>query len=96
MGLAGVDAACRELFGKRFVELAWDDQTAVLKAMEAGKVKGPAWQEQSASVFFDLVRDHAMQGFYGSPRHGGNRDYVSYRMLKLDYPQVVGRNRYRS
>jgi gluconate 2-dehydrogenase gamma chain len=34
-----------------------------------------------------------MQGFYGSPRHGGNRDYLSYRMLGIDYPQVIGRNR---
>jgi gluconate 2-dehydrogenase gamma chain len=35
-----------------------------------------------------------MQGFYGSPRHGGNRDYVSYKMMKLDYPHVIGQNRY--
>jgi len=34
-----------------------------------------------------------MQGFYGNPRHGGNRDYASYRMLGLDYPQLVGQDR---
>ena len=94
-GIAGVDAASREMRGKAFVEMGWDDQTALLKAMESGKVKGPAWQEQTAAAFFDLIRDHTMQGFYGSPRHGGNRDYVSYRMLKLDYPQVIGQNRYK-
>ena len=36
-----------------------------------------------------------MQGFYGSPRHGGNRNYASYRMLGLEYPPVLGQNRYR-
>lgn len=95
-GLAGVDAASREMFGKRFVELPWDNQTSLLKAMEGGKVKGAAWREQTAASFFDLIRDHTMQGFYGSPRHGGNRDYVSFRMLGLDYPQVIGQNRYKS
>ena len=35
-----------------------------------------------------------MQGFYGSPRHGGNRNYVSYKMLGLEYPRVIGQNRY--
>ena len=35
-----------------------------------------------------------MQGFYGSPRHGGNKDYVSYRMLGLEYPDIIGQNRY--
>jgi gluconate 2-dehydrogenase gamma chain len=32
-------------------------------------------------------------GFYGSPRHGGNKDYISYRMLGLDYPLIIGRNK---
>jgi len=35
-----------------------------------------------------------MQGYYGSPRHGGNKDNMSYKMLKLDYPVVIGQNRY--
>jgi gluconate 2-dehydrogenase gamma chain len=37
------------------------------------------------------VCDHCMQGYYGSPRHGGNRDFASWKMLGLPYPQVVGR-----
>jgi hypothetical protein len=79
----------------RFIALRWNDQTAVLKALESGKPPGQAWQKESARTFFEMVRDHSLQGFYGSPRHGGNRDYVSYRMLKLDYPQIIGQNRYK-
>jgi gluconate 2-dehydrogenase gamma chain len=94
-GLAGVDEASNSMFGARFAALGWDNQTAVLKAMESGSVKGPAWQSQTAAAFFALVRDHSMQGFYGSPRHGGNRNYVSYKMVGLDYPQIIGQNRYR-
>ncbi len=94
-GLAGVQETSRAMFGSGFESLAWDNQTAVLKALEFGKAQGKTWETQSSRSFFQLVRDHTMQGFYGSPRHGGNRDYVSYRMLGIDYPQVVGQNRYR-
>ncbi len=94
-GLAGVDETSRAMFGARFSALAWDKQTKVLQEMEAGKVQGPAWTSQSAAAFFVLVRDHSLQGFYGSPRHGGNRNYVSYRMLGVDYPQIIGQNRYK-
>ena len=41
-----------------------------------------------------MIRDHTMQGFYGSPRHGGNKGYASYKMLGLEYPRVIGQNRY--
>jgi gluconate 2-dehydrogenase gamma chain len=44
--------------------------------------------------FFDLVRNHTMQGYYGSPRHGGNRDAISWHMLGLDQPPVRGRAQY--
>jgi gluconate 2-dehydrogenase gamma chain len=34
---------------------------------------------------------HAMQGFYGDPRHGGNRERVSWKMLGVASPPVRGR-----
>jgi gluconate 2-dehydrogenase gamma chain len=44
--------------------------------------------------FFELVLAHAMQGFYGNPRHGGNREFVSWRMLGVSPLQVRGRAKY--
>ena len=35
-----------------------------------------------------------MQVFYGAPRHGGNKNFMSYKMLGLDMPVVTGQNRY--
>jgi gluconate 2-dehydrogenase gamma chain len=66
--------------GAGFVKLSPDEQTAALKALE-----------KKHSPFFDLVLTHTMQGFYGSPRHGGNRDAVSWKMLGVPYPPVRGR-----
>jgi hypothetical protein len=32
-----------------------------------------------------------MQGYYGSPRHGGNKNWASWRMLKIPTAPVRGR-----
>jgi len=94
-GLAGVQSACGRMFGRKFEDLKWDDQTNLLNVIEAGKAPGGGWRPQSQRAFFSLIRDHTMQGFYGSPRHGGNRDYASFRMIGIDYPQIIGQNRYK-
>ena len=54
--------------------------------MEAGKMEGPPWEEGFDGQFFNLLRDHSMQAFYGSPRHGGNKNNISYKMLQIDSP----------
>jgi len=56
-----------------------------------------AWARQiehDSPEFFNLVRQHTMEGYYGTPRHGGNRDAVSWRMLGLDEPPLHGRAQY--
>ena len=40
------------------------------------------------------MRNHTLEGYYGSPRHGGNRDAVSWRMLGLAEPPLRGRAQY--
>ena len=93
-GLQSLQDTCRKKYQKPFEELAWDDQTAVLKSLEGGKAPKELWTGPSSGEFFGLIRDHSMQGFYGSPRHGGNRNYCSYKMLGLEYPRIIGQNRY--
>ena len=92
-GLAAFDRMCRKEFGGPFESLDTERKIEVLQATEAGRVPGKPWGDPAPQAFFNLVLAHTMQSFYGSPRHGGNRDYASYRMLGLDYPPVVGRNR---
>lgn len=93
-GLAAVQATSRTLHGTGFAELASADQTALLKAIETGKVPREPWGDPSPQHFMNLLIDHTMQGFYGSPRHGGNKDWASHRMLGLAYPNIIGQNRY--
>jgi gluconate 2-dehydrogenase gamma chain len=90
-GLARLDETSRQLRQHSFVRLPFDDQTAVLTALERDEVPPGIWTPRQASGFFRLICDHCMQGYYGSPRHGGNRGAASWKMLRLDYPQLAGR-----
>jgi gluconate 2-dehydrogenase gamma chain len=93
-GLRGIEQASLELFGRRFTELSAERQDEVLKEIEGGSVAGEAWKGLASKDFFSLILSHAMQGFYGDPRHGGNRGRVSWKMLGLPYPPIRGRLHY--
>lgn len=97
IGIAGVDQSCRALdggrSGKDFAALDGQKQADLLHALEENRAPGAIWKERSSSDFFSMVIDHTMQGFYGDPRHGGNRDGVSWKMLGLPYPPIRGRLR---
>lgn len=80
------------------------ERTNQLSQQQCGKILAaatPAEQlqvvtslENSDKPFFELVRSHTFEGYYGSPRHGGNRNAVSWHMLGLDDPPIRGRSRY--
>lgn len=92
-GIAGVDQAAMALHGKPFADLQARHQDALLAAMEKNQVPGAIWQRLPARQFFDLVISHTMQGYYGDPRHGGNRDALSWKMLGVALAPVRGRQR---
>ncbi len=104
-GLSSFMITCQKLHSKQFQELSWDEQTLFLKDLEKGAYNeltdsrgkfenGKIWEKGSDRSFFNLIRSHTMAGYYGSPRHGGNYNNVSYRMLGLDSPVIQGRNKY--
>ena len=84
----------KDVHGAKFENLPWDAQTAFLREMESGTLGGASWGNGFAARFFELLRSHSMQGYYGSPRHGGNKNFVSYKMIGIDDFQTIGQNRY--
>jgi len=90
-GLRGLDATARRRHGKPFVDLPFEAQTAVLQDVERGVVATADWNGVPPAAFFALLREHTMMGFYGDPRHGGNKDRVSWRMLGVPDPPIRGR-----
>jgi gluconate 2-dehydrogenase gamma chain len=89
-GLRALQETCRKQFAKPFEALGWDDQTKVLAALESGRAPKELWKSPTCREFFNLVLEHSMQGFYGSPQDGGDRNYVSYKMLGLECPRLYG------
>lgn len=75
-GLEEVDRRASAGYGAGFVELAPDEQDAVLSELEA-------------SPFFELVRRHALEGMFGDPAHGGNADRIGWKLLGYEGPKLV-------
>lgn len=95
-GIFAIENSAQKLYSKAFYELESGIQTEFMIKMEKGELPDEFWKDSNQKNLFRLILDHTMQGFYGSPRHGGNKNYVSYKMMKLDYPHVMGQNRYES
>ncbi len=93
-GIRSLEAFCGETRGKAFARLEWNIQHSILEQMEKGELPPSFWGKTNQREFFNMVLRNTMQGYYGSPRHGGNKDHVSYRMMRLDFPLLAGQNRY--
>jgi gluconate 2-dehydrogenase gamma chain len=93
-GIAGIDETSRSSFGNSFARLSSDHQVVVLTALEKGNAPKQIWKTTAPDAFFEAVLAHTMQGFYGDPRHGGNRAHASWKMVGLTYPPVRGRLKY--
>ena len=72
-GLAAIESAAQATRGKRFVDLAPDEQDAVLMSLEQ-------------TPFFALVRAHTIQGTFCDPAYGGNANFVGWDLL--GYPGI--------
>lgn len=90
-GLAAVEQSSRTLHGKSLIELTAAQQDELLTRLEGGQLPADAWNGVDQKKFFDRLVDHTMQGFYGPPRHGGNREAISWRMLGLPEPPIRSR-----
>jgi gluconate 2-dehydrogenase gamma chain len=82
-GLEEAESMSRERFRQALDRVPPQQQFELVSALAEEK-----------PLFFGLVRNHTLEGYYGSPRHGGNRDAVSWRMLGLAEPPVRGRAQY--
>ena len=83
-GIAATNAYCRKTFQKEFDRLTVDQQVKVLQDMEQGRA---IFDEPSAQEFFNLLLATTMQGFFGDPVYGGNRDKVAWKMV--GFPGVI-------
>ena len=77
-GLEALDRHARSARGARFATLDPADQDALLRDVEANAAPGFG---SGAAGFFNLVLTHTIQGTFSDPAHGGNVDFLGWRML---------------
>jgi gluconate 2-dehydrogenase gamma chain len=77
-GLRVIDQLSHKSFGHDFVSLDSEQQVSLLKALESGAAPEPGRE------FFALLLQHTMEGYYGDPEHGGNRNHASWKMIGFE------------
>jgi gluconate 2-dehydrogenase gamma chain len=93
-GLAQVESHSQANYGAGFTALTADQQDTVLRAMErANQPTPPTGADNregtapripfpsSAAAFFEIIREHTLQGMFGDPYHGGNANFVGWNLL---------------
>jgi hypothetical protein len=81
-GLAIVDEVSLAEAGARFVELAPEEQDAVLAALDAPNVFPP--DPVRGATFLDHVIRHTLEGCLAAPEYGGNQDGAGWRMIGVE------------
>ncbi|MCS2608223.1 gluconate 2-dehydrogenase subunit 3 family protein [Halomonas dongshanensis] len=94
IGLSALDDHCRNEHGAAFAELADEQRDQVLTQLEENEI---ALGDIDSQVFFEIVLQNTMEGFFADPLYGGNRDMVSWKMLgfpgaRYDYRDYVERH----
>jgi gluconate 2-dehydrogenase gamma chain len=75
--LRALDHHAKEKFRGDFTTLPKQQQDSVLKDFEAGAVPKFA----KAAAFFEMARAHILEGVFGEPNYGGNKDLIGWRLV---------------
>lgn len=81
-GLRRLAALTQEMSPKPFDQLDFATQTQVLEKLERDDTRED--NAPSGHDFFRVIRQHTLQGFFGDPQYGGNRDFVGWKILKFE------------
>lgn len=95
LGLRALDGWCDREFSAHFVDLSPKAQDSVVRALlgpeqgdAAGIGDGAADRADSADSgllerLFAVIREHAIEGYFGDPAYGGNRNAVGWRLVSF-------------
>ena len=84
-GLEATDAFARRSQNAPFADLPADKQDAVLMAMEGGSAEG----FQNARAFFNRARRLTLEGMFGDPYYGGNRNFAGWDLIQYPGPRLA-------
>jgi gluconate 2-dehydrogenase gamma chain len=84
-GLESTDALSHRTHNTAFIDLAPEQRDAVLTSMDNGTAEGFA----NARAFFNRARRLAMEGMFGDPYYGGNKNFAGWDLIKYPGPRMA-------
>lgn len=78
-GIEFVDAYAQSQFQNDFVDLTPEQQDQILTAMDEDTVTG--FEGPSGRAFFTQLRNHTIEGMFGDPMYGGNRNLAGWKLI---------------
>ncbi len=82
-GLESLDAYARRAHGSAFADLPAATRDQVLTALEAGQADGFS----TARNFFNRARRLTLEGMFGDPHYGGNKNYIGWDLIRYPGPR---------
>ena len=84
-GLEATDALARRTQNAAFADLTPAQQDALLTSMENGSAEGFA----NSQAFFNRARRLALEGMFGDPYYGGNKNFAGWDLIKYPGPRLA-------
>lgn len=84
-GLEGLEAYAKRVHGAAFTDLSPEKRDEVLTAMDGNKAEGFA----NARNFFTRARRLTLEGTFGDPHYGGNKNGVGWDIIRYPGPRLV-------
>ena len=104
-GVQAINGYAEFRFGAAFADLTPERQDQVLRELEQNElsksqdstVTRPAGSATPTTpeftpnprAVFEMIRTHAMQGMFGDPAHGGNTNFIGWRLVRFPGPRLV-------
>jgi len=77
-GLTAVADFASQRFGASFDEATPEQRRQLMAELDEIATNEPA---EFLGQFFRIVREHTIQGFFGDPAYGGNRDTIGWKLV---------------
>lgn len=79
-GLVALDAYAQATYGSTFKNASPDKQDAMITQMQANTLPG---FNVDSRTFFNLVKEHTLQGLFGDPHWGGNKNGGGWKLMQI-------------
>ena len=87
--VAALDGYAVSKHGSAFAALPPEKQDDILTDMDLSRVPASAGFSPNAKAVFEMIRTHAVQGMFGDPMHGGNTNFIGWKLVRFPGPRLV-------